>query len=219
LLAQVKASPSGIAFTIGLHCAVLFALVYHVKPEATQTKIARVALTSISTISRSLSVTPTLAQDSPKTKPQLRMSKPIQSQLSKGPVSSPVQTNETLAAAAKPTVIDLTKDAAAPKSEPSVRLLADLMLPDAAVPDNLDSLKVRIWLNEAGQCSQVELINLAEDDEQFHLLRHYLLNAMYLPFVVNGQTVAGVGILELKRGGLSESASSPVVTPDLTAER
>ncbi len=228
MLATINTKSVGLTASIGLHVAVLAALLVSFKTaEKPQVKVARTSLISIHTLSRTLAVVPTPAQRETKAiKPRI---KPVEPKPAAGPLSSPLQIDDKLAQAVKPTVIDLTQDTQLVTIEPRLQLLTPLLLPDAVLDDSITRLTARIWLNEAGQPTSIEWLNSTIEPELLAQLNEYLNAALFTPFTEGGKTVAGVGILELQKGGLpgepETSNRAPVtldgssVTPEQTAKR
>jgi hypothetical protein len=219
LLAALKLKPSAFWASLVLHAAALGALLLAFPTPKPTVAIARINLLSFDTVARTLSAKPTAPIFEQKTVSQTVLAKQVIPRPASGPISSPIQTNEAVPLPSKPLKIDFIEDAAIATTDQPVRLVSSLLMPDEVVPDGINLIRVRVWLNEAGQAIKLQLLNLPENDERTALLLDYLSNTLFMPFEKDGKTVAGVGVLELNRGGLVDSASSPIVTPELTAGR
>jgi hypothetical protein len=217
LLAPVKTNRAALLISLGLHGAVLGALLISFSPAATPQNVTRISLVSTDSVARTISLIPTPAQiDKPALRPRQT---PLPFTVAAGPVSSTLQTNDTLALPRKPRKIDFERDASTANAEPRVRLFADVMLPDDLLGADISVLRARISLDPAGQPTKIEWLTEFASVEQMNQLTELLMASFFVPFSQNGVTVAGVGLLELQRGGFAATGQSPVVTPITTAEQ
>jgi hypothetical protein len=93
-------------------------------------------------------------------------------------------------------------------AQSKARLMAGLILDENWIPSNTNSLKARIWIDQAGLATKVELLTSFDSNEAENLVIAALMQALYFPAEQDGHTIDSVAELEFTR---TETA---IVNPD-----
>ncbi len=84
-------------------------------------------------------------------------------------------------------------------AQSKARLMAGLLLEESWIPASTNSIVARIWIDQAGLATKVELLTAIESEEAEKLVISALMQALYLPAQKDGQTIDSVAELEFTR--------------------
>ena len=205
----------GALVSISLHVAVAASLLYFGQ-KSNQKSPLHTAQKTVSVVSLYLNPQPTLAVAKPAKIDPLG-SRAIEEQRAAGPLAS-AKATEAVSMPIVPTNIRVEPMAALEGNETAPKLLGGVVIDDNLIPPNMPSLRAKIWIDEAGQATQVELLDDIRDPNAIATITAALMDALYIPAERGGKTVASVALMEFSRSEVEFSMplteQSSVVTPN-----
>ena len=205
----------GAFVSISLHVAVAASLLYFGQQEASNKKSSNSALKTISVVSLHLSPQPTFGVAKPARFDTISTA-PVKAVNAAGPIASP-HAAEAVALPSLPKNIQEQPIASIEGAEIGPKLLGGIVINDDLMPPNMASLRAKIWIDEAGQATLVELLDDLKDPDASATITSALMDALYIPAQRGGKTVASIAMMQFSRSEveftLPLTEHSSVVTP------
>lgn len=205
---------AGAFVSVGLHVAVAASLLMSSR-HADINKASNAANKTISVVSLLLDPHPTFATVKPlRTDTISTLS--TQKTSAAGPIASP-KAQEAVALPSLPKNMQNEMVASVEGTEIAPKLLGGVMIDDNLIPPQIPSLRAKIWIDEAGQATQVELLDDIKDENASTIIIAALMDALYIPAQRDGKTVASIALMQFSRSDVEFSMPltepSSVVTP------
>ena len=205
----------GALVSITLHIAVAASLLYFgQKPQ--DNKNANSAQKTVSVVSLHLNPQPMFAVAKPLTIDPIG-TLAIKAQSAAGPIASS-KAAEAVAIPSPPTNIRPEPIASLEGAETAPKLMGGVVIDDNLIPPNIGLLRAKIWIDEAGQATLVELLDDLKDDGASATIIAALMDALYIPAERGGKTVPSVALMQFSRSEVEFSMplteQSGVVTPN-----
>ena len=205
----------GAMISISLHIAVAASLLW-LGNDTNKKNNANAAQKTVSVVSLYLNPSPIFAVAKPAIVDSIG-TLAIKEQNAAGPIAS-ANATQAVSIASAPKNIRSEPMASLEGVETAPKLMGGVVIDDNLIPPNIPTLRAKIWIDEAGQATLVELLDDLKDADAAATIIAALMDALYIPAERGGKTVASIALMQFSRSevefSLPLTEQSGVVTPD-----